>query len=620
MVRRFVIAALVMCPLVALAQAPQLLGYQGRLVKMDGTPESGNAQMRFGLFGTETGGSALWEETQAVSVTQGYYSTYLGRLTMFPATLFDTGTLWLEVSVQAPGDTQFRTMTPRQRVGSVAFALNARSVKGGTVDATSVSINGTQVIDSNGKLTAAAGYTAGPGISIDGTTRAISVNSSGCSTGQVLQWNGSAWQCATVSGGGGGGISGVTGTAPISVMNGTTAPVISVTVGTTTGTVAAGDDSRFGNASSLGGRAVATTAPDAGQVLTWNGSAWAPQSPATGGGGSSGPSTVGGLIASYDFEQTVSPILDSSGLANSATFTGGLTLGALGHTGSGANFSGGVATVAMGNTIPDSPTVQVEAWIRPLSATAVGSNVILSKQGSWVVRHLTGAAGLSDIEFTVTTQFAQPNCTVATSGARISTTEFTHVRAAYDGLVARIELNGQSYAQVTCRKGPLAATPGGVLTMGGPSSAGERYLGFLDSVRVRTISSVSPSRGCPPGWVDLGPSCMNPDLTRTGSYTIALNTCFAERGRMCDMQEMTFACLNSATLGITMPVDVFFYTGTIQYRYWGDTYYIGNEIFGRRAFGCVSPYGPNPGGVSGSVSWSDPSTVRNVACCRSYQN
>ncbi len=618
MVSRVFMVAIVSCPLVASAQAPQLLGYQGRLVKMDGTPESGNAQMRFGLFGTETGGSSLWEETQAVSISQGYYSTFLGRMTMFPATLFDTGTLWLEVAVQAPGDTQFRTMTPRQRVGSVAFALSARSVKGGTVDATSVSINGTQVIDSNGKLTASAGYTAGPGISIDGTTRAISVNSSGCSTGQVLQWSGAAWQCATVSGSGGG-ISSVTGSAPISVTNGTTAPVISVAVGTTAGTVAAGDDSRFGAANSLAGRPVSAMAPDAGQVLTWNGSSWTPQTPQTG-TGSSGPTTVGGLIASYDFEQTSGAILDSSGLSNSATFTGGLTLGALGHTGQGSNFSGGVASTAMGNTMPDSPTVQVEAWIRPLSATAVASNVILGKTGAWVVRHLTGPSGLSDVEFTVTTQFAQPTCTVATSGARISTTEFTHVRASYDGLVARVELNGVASADVACRKGPLASSAGSPLTMGGPTTAGERYLGFLDSVRVRTLELVGVARGCQAGWVDLGPSCLNPNLSRTGNYSGALNTCFAERARLCDMQELAYTCLNGATLGVTLPDNVFFYTGNIQYRFWGGTYYIGYDIYGRRGTSCIGPYGPDVNGITNAtVSWSDPASVRSVACCRPRQ-
>ena len=615
MLKKLAVACVLVVCSVSLAQAPELLGYQGRLVKMDGTPETGNGQLRFSFFAAETGGSSLWEETQAVSIAQGYYSTYLGRMTAFPAGLFDAGTLWLELAVQAPGDNQFRTMTPRQRVGSVAYALSARSVKGGAVDATSISVNGTTVIDSTGKLSASAGYSAGPGISIDGTTRAISVNSSGCSSGQVLQWNGTAWQCATVSGSGGG-ISGVTGTAPISVTNGTTAPVVSVNVGTTSGTVAAGDDSRFGTANSLAGRPVSATNPDAGQVLTWNGSSWTPQTPQTG-TGSSGPSTVGGLIASYDFEQTSGAILDSAGLGNSATFTGGLTLGALGHTGQGGNFSGGVASTAMGNTMPDSPTVQVEAWIRPLSATAVASNVIVAKQGTWAVRHLTGPAGLSDIEFSVTTQFAQPNCTVATSGARISTTEFTHVRASYDGLVARVELNGVAYADATCRKGPLAPSPGSPLTMGGPPTAGERYLGFLDSVRVRTVDSVSGSAGCQAGWVDLGPTCINPNTSRTGTFTQAVSTCYGERSRLCDMQDLIFTCLNGASLGLVLPDATTYYTGNVQYRFWSTAYYVGYDVFLRRGTSCVGPYGPDP--VNVTATWSDPATVRNYACCRPRQ-
>lgn len=325
MLNRLVAAVMLFVPVLALAQAPELLGYQGRLVKMDGTPEMGNAQMRFSFFAAETGGSSLWEETQAVSIAQGYYSTYLGRMTAFPAGVFDTATLWLELAVQAPGDTQFRTMTPRQRVGSVAYALSAKSVKGGPVDATSISVNGTPVIDSTGKLTAAAGYSAGSGISIDGTTRAISVNSSGCSTGQVLQWSGSLWQCATVSGGGGG-ISGVTGTAPISVMNGTTAPVVSVSVGTTAGTVAAGNDSRFGNATSLGGVAVASTAPANGQVLQYNGTAWAPAATGTGGISSitTGTGLTGGTITTTGTIAIADGGVGSAQLADQAITAGKL--------------------------------------------------------------------------------------------------------------------------------------------------------------------------------------------------------------------------------------------------------------------------------------------------------
>jgi hypothetical protein len=534
---RLAAAVMMFAPLMALAQAPQLLGYQGRLVKMDGTPESGNAQLRFGLFAAETGGTSLWEETQAVSVVQGYYSTYLGRVTTFPAALFDTGTLWLELAVQAPGDTQFRTMTPRQRVGSVAFALNARALKGGAVDATSVSVNGTAVIDATGRLTPASG--------------AVTVNTSGCSNNQVLQWNGSAWQCASVSGTGG--IASVSGTAPITVMNGTSAPVVSVAVGTTAGTVAAGNDSRFGNATTLQGTAVASTTPTNGQVLSFNGTQWTPTTPATGGtgvtsvtagtgltggtitstgtigiatggvgaaqlaagavtfdklapGGCSanqvlrfdgtawGCATVGGgssappLIANFEFEETGMTFNDSSGLGNNATFSSGLTAGAVGHTGTGANFSGGFASVAMGNTIPNVTQVQVEAWIWPQSVAMSGSGVLAAKTGAWSLRYLTGAS-VSDLDFAVTTQGMPATCTVATTGASIPTTGWTHVGGYYDGLNVAITVNGVVVASAACPRGALAANAGTTLTIGG-TAAGNRYLGFLDELRVRSVAQI----------------------------------------------------------------------------------------------------------------------------------
>jgi len=551
MLNRLVAAVMLFVPVLTLAQAPELLGYQGRLVKMDGTPEMGNAQMRFSFFGAETGGSSLWEETQAISVAQGYYSTYLGRMTAFPAGVFDTATLWLELAVQAPGDTQFRALTPRQRVGSVAYALSAKSVKGGPVDATTISVNGTTVIDATGKLTAAAGYSAGAGINIDGTTRAISVSSSGCNAGQVLQWTGTLWQCATVSGSGGG-ISGVTGTAPISVMNGTTAPVVSVSVGTTAGTLAAGNDSRFGNATSLGGVAVAPTAPANGQVLQFNGTAWAPASAGTGGissvtagtgltGGTitttgtiaiatggvgstqlasgavtfdklsttgclanqvlrytgavwacttlaGGNTAVPSLIANFDFEETGMTFNDTSGLGNNATFVSGLTAGAVGHTGTGANFSGGFASVAAANTMPDTIQVHVEAWVWPQSVAMSGAGVIAAKTGAWSLRYLTGA-GISDLDFTVTTRGAPASCAVSTLGAGIPVTGWTHVAAFFDGLNVTIAINGSVVARAPCAKDALVANAGTTLTIGG-TAAGDRYLGFLDSLRVRSFAQL----------------------------------------------------------------------------------------------------------------------------------
>lgn len=78
-----------------------------------------------------------------------------------------------------------------------------------------------------------------------------------CANGQVLKMTGAAWACATdATGGGGGGGSGTvtdvtSSNAYITIATSTSTPALTLNVGTTANTVAAGDDSRFGNASEI---------------------------------------------------------------------------------------------------------------------------------------------------------------------------------------------------------------------------------------------------------------------------------------------------------------------------------------------------------------------------------
>ncbi|MGE0630996.1 MAG: hypothetical protein AB7O96_01220 [Pseudobdellovibrionaceae bacterium] len=91
-------------------------------------------------------------------------------------------------------------------------------------------------------------------------------NNTACTDGQVLKWDNtnSYWICGADSGGS----TSVTG--PITNSGTASSPVIGVSVGTSTGTVAAGDDSRFGNALQLQGYNVDSGSPSDGQVLSWN--------------------------------------------------------------------------------------------------------------------------------------------------------------------------------------------------------------------------------------------------------------------------------------------------------------------------------------------------------------
>ncbi len=60
------------------AEVPRTISYQGSLKQTDGTPVDGTVSMQFALYDSLSGGSALWSETQSVSVNNGIYSVVLG--------------------------------------------------------------------------------------------------------------------------------------------------------------------------------------------------------------------------------------------------------------------------------------------------------------------------------------------------------------------------------------------------------------------------------------------------------------------------------------------------------------------------------------------------------------
>lgn len=182
----------VLCGATVLAQVPPTLGYSGRLLKASGAPETGTVQLTFVIYDSMTGGSALWIETKdLVLSSEGLYSTQLGSNTAIPQVLFPVGgSLWLEVRVASTA------LTPRQAIGSVAFAHFSRSVKGGTADVVGLKVNGQDLLV-NGRLATAFGYQAGSGINIDGSN---SISLLSCtSQNQVLVWDTgtSAWKCGS---------------------------------------------------------------------------------------------------------------------------------------------------------------------------------------------------------------------------------------------------------------------------------------------------------------------------------------------------------------------------------------------------------------------------------------
>ncbi|WP_413943352.1 tail fiber domain-containing protein [Bdellovibrio sp. HCB-162] len=116
-----------------------------------------------------------------------------------------------------------------------------------------------------------------------------------CSANEFLSWNGTAMICAPVTGASGGTVTSVTSAnSYVTITNNTSTPLVTLNIGTTAGTVAAGNDSRFSDArvptgtaggdlsgtypnpsvAKLQGVTISNTAPTNGHFLKFNGTQW----------------------------------------------------------------------------------------------------------------------------------------------------------------------------------------------------------------------------------------------------------------------------------------------------------------------------------------------------------
>jgi len=145
--RRLLVTVLFMLSAVPALAAPTKLAQQGRVLDGDGAPLEGSHDMVFVLYDAGTEGTALWTEERDADFAAGYYSITLGEQVPLDDLLFDTESVWLELSIDG------ETLTPRQEVVSVPYALRATAaehLEGGMVDAQEISVDGTVVIDSDG--------------------------------------------------------------------------------------------------------------------------------------------------------------------------------------------------------------------------------------------------------------------------------------------------------------------------------------------------------------------------------------------------------------------------------------------------------------------------------------
>lgn len=120
------------------AQAPQLLNYQGRL--LNGTNlVNGLVALRLRIYDAPTGGTLLYEDFGEPDVVDGLYSTFLGdgTTTGSLARALSSISAYLEVVANN------QVLTPRERIGSVAYAVHAWGLSGNANTLTGTNFIGT---------------------------------------------------------------------------------------------------------------------------------------------------------------------------------------------------------------------------------------------------------------------------------------------------------------------------------------------------------------------------------------------------------------------------------------------------------------------------------------------
>jgi hypothetical protein len=120
-------ALVVVLTILASAQVPQMINYQGKLTSASGAPVNDTLQMVFTIYSDSGGTNPLWTETQgAVVVEKGVFNVLLGSVNPISYSVFDGSTRYLGVKVG--GDPE---ITPRKPMVSVAYAYRAGSGGGG---------------------------------------------------------------------------------------------------------------------------------------------------------------------------------------------------------------------------------------------------------------------------------------------------------------------------------------------------------------------------------------------------------------------------------------------------------------------------------------------------------
>ena len=200
-------------PVAAQTPAGTAFTYQGRLADA-GSPASGPFDFEFLLFDSAAGGSQVGTTAARddVPVSTGLFTVGLD----FGATAFAGSKRWLEIRVRPGAGGTFQTLSPRQELTPSPHAGFSSAAPW-----TGVSGKPPGFADDVDNDTT---YSAGAGLTLTGTVLALAdlgvttpkladnavtgskiadatigladLGQNGCTGGQVMKWNGSAWSCA----------------------------------------------------------------------------------------------------------------------------------------------------------------------------------------------------------------------------------------------------------------------------------------------------------------------------------------------------------------------------------------------------------------------------------------